>query len=262
MNRPLDGFTRESFCHEGSARTVYRRGSGPPVVVMHEMPGITPAVRRFAQRVADEGYTVFMPHLFGTPGKDYAAGYNGRELLRACVSREFSVFASRRASPITDWLRALCRQAHGELGGKGVGVVGMCITGNFGLALMADPTVIAPVLSQPSLPVGLSRRARSGLHVSEEQLRVAKRRTREEGLRVLGLRFTHDVLCPGARFERLRQELGNGFEAIEIDSSPGNDHGLPLTAHSVLARDFVDADGHPTGAALARVLQLFAETLR
>lgn len=258
---PLSSFERFDFEHADLRRTVYRAGMGPGVVVIHEVPGITPEVARFARRVADEGFTVMMPHLFGTPGKAYGDGYAAGQILRACVAREFHVLAAGHASPITDWLRALCRHAHAELGGPGVGVVGMCLTGNFALALMADPSVMAPVLSQPSLPFPFGATRRRGLHVADDQLAAARDRAERHDLRVLGLRFSHDWMCPRERFERLREIFGERFEAIEIDSGPGNAHGIPRSAHSVLARDLVDREGHPTAAALARVLTLFRETL-
>ena len=175
----LTGFTETSFEHDGRTRPVYRRGHGPGVVIMHEIPGITPAVRAFAERVADAGFTVFMPSLFGVPGKPFSVRYNAEELGRACVSREFAVLAARETSPITEWLRALCRSAHEELGGRGVGALGMCLTGNFALALMVDPWVMAPVLSQPSLPFPIGAERRRGLHVSDEQLVAIRRRAAE-----------------------------------------------------------------------------------
>ncbi len=256
----LRGFTEFSFAHDGSTRTVFRKGSGPGVVIMHEIPGITPEVQRFAERVAGDGFTVFMPHLFGTPGKAFSNTYAFGQMARACVSREFSLLAARGSSPICEWLRALCRHAHAELGGKGVGALGMCITGNFALALMVDEAVMAPVLSQPSLPVGLTANQRAALHLSDEDLSVVKRRA-ASGVGVLGLRFTHDPLCRAERFQHLRDELGDGFEGIEIDSSPGNPYGHSRLAHSVLTKDLVDEAGQPTRAALERVLSFFAERL-
>ena len=163
---------------------------------------------------------------------------------------------------LTRMLRALCLRLHEETGGPGVGAVGMCITGNFALALMVDPWLMAPVLSQPSLPFPTDKEARRGLHVSDDDLRVIQRRTREDGVKVLGLRFTGDPLCPKARFDRLRDELGAGFEGIEIDSRLGNPHGISPLAHSVLTEDLVDKAGHPTQRALHRVLALFDEKLR
>jgi dienelactone hydrolase len=257
----LEGYANFRFAHDGVEKTVYRLGSGPGVVIIHEVPGITPPVEAFATRVAEAGFTAFVPHLFGTPGKPLSAGYALGQMARACISREFHVLAAGESSPVTDWLRALCRHAHAECGGPGVGAIGMCLTGNFALSLMVDESVMAPVLSQPSLPFPVSRRHREGLHLSAAELETVRKRARA-GCGVLGMRFTADPLVPAERFERLRRELGSGFEAIEIDSSRGNPHGIARTAHSVVTNDLVDEAGHPTRAALDRVLAFFAERLR
>src|SRR5262249_23809055 len=115
----LPGFTESPFTHEGRTRTVFRRGSGPAVVVMTQIPGITPPVKAFAEGVPAAGFTVFMPHLFGPPGKPMTVPYALAQIARVCISREFRVLAARESSPITEWLRALCRSAHAEIGGKG-----------------------------------------------------------------------------------------------------------------------------------------------
>jgi dienelactone hydrolase len=256
----LPGFTESTFTHEGVSRTVYRRGTGPGVVIMPEIPGVTPQVTAFADRVADAGFTVFVASLFGTPGKPVSTPYALGQIARACISREFSVLAANASSPITEWLRALCRQVHAELGGKGVGAIGMCLTGNFALSLMVDDVVMAPVLSQPSLPFAIGAERRAGLHLSDADLARVKERV-AAGCPVLGLRFTGDMAVPPERFEHLRAELGAGFEAIEIDSSPGNPHGIRRNAHSVVTNDLVDREGHPTRRALDRVLSFFKERL-
>jgi dienelactone hydrolase len=258
---PLSGFEQSQF-HDGATTfPVYRTGTGPGVVIIHEIPGITPQVARFARRVADAGFTVVLPELFGTAGRRLSAGYLAESVARVCVRREFHVLARNGTSPIVEPLKALCRQLHAELGGPGVGALGMCLTGNFALAMMVDPVVAAPVLSQPSLPFGITASHRAALHLSEADLRCVKDRV-SQGARVLGLRFTHDLACPKARFDHLRRVLGEGFEAIEIDSGPGNAHGIPRYAHSVLTNDLVDREGHPTRAALDRVLGFFAERLK
>lgn len=256
----LQGFEIAPFTHAGVTRPIYRRGSGPGVVVMHEIPGITPEVAGFAIRVAEEGFSVFLPHMFGTPGRAFSLPYVAGQMARACISREFAVLAKGESSPITDWLRALCRHAHAECGGPGVGAIGMCLTGNFALSLMVDDAVMAPVLSQPSLPFGVSKAHRAALHLSDADLETVKKRVRQ-GCGVLGLRFTADPMCPKERFDTLRRELGEGFEAIEIDSGPGNPNGIPRTAHSVVTNDLVDEAGHPTRVALDRVLSVFRERL-
>ena len=257
----LEGFEIRPFTVEGGTRDVYLRGEGPGVVVMHEIPGITPEVARFARIVADEGFRVYLPQLFGTPDKPLSNGYLAQQMIRACIGREFSMLARRASSPITDWLRGLCREAHAECGGPGVGAIGMCLTGNFALALMVDDCVMAPVLSQPSMPLPVSKSHREALHVSDDALEIVRKRAKA-GCGVLGLRFTGDPLVPAERFARLRRELGAGFEGIEIDSSPGNPHQLPVSAHSVVTTELVDEAGHPTREALDRVLALFRSRLR
>ena len=261
MDSTLPGFTASPFTHEETTRTIFRRGEGPGVVIMTEIPGITPQVMLFAERVVAEGFTVFLPDLFGTPGKEFSLSYALGQIARACVRHEFSMLAARGSSPITIYLRALCRSVHAELGGKGVGAIGMCLTGNFALSLMVDPVVMAPVLSQPSLPFAIGKERRAGLHLSDADLAVVKQRT-AAGVTVLGMRFTSDPVCPGARFAHLREELGAGFEGIEIDSSRGNPHGIKRTAHSVVTTDLVDEAGHPTRVALDRVLAFFRERLQ
>ena len=151
----LAGFDRSTFSHGGQTRPVFSAGNGPGVIVIHEIPGITPEVSRFARWVVDAGFHVVMPSLFGVPGKPKSTGYILGSFARACISREFRCLAANRASPVTDWLRALCRDLHAEQGGPGVGAIGMCLTGNFALSLMMEPAMMAPVLAQPSLPLPL-----------------------------------------------------------------------------------------------------------
>lgn len=256
----MQGYTRNSFEYHDTRFPIYRRGQGPGVVILHEIPGITPQVRRFADRVADAGFTVVLPELFGTAERPLSLGYALSTAAHVCIRREFHVLARRHASPIVEPLRALCRQLHAELGGPGVGALGMCFTGNFALGMMVDPAVAAPVMSQPSLPFGISASHRRALHLSDAELRVIQDRV-ARGDKILGLRFSHDMACPKARFEHLRQALGAGFEAIEIDSSPGNPHGNSRFAHCVLTVDLVDREGHPTRAALERVLAFLHERL-
>lgn len=263
-NDALEDFTRTSFEHDGVERTVFRRGTGPAVIVMAEMPGITPKVAAFARRVVDLGCTVWMPVLFGTPGRAPSVGYTLRSIAPACVAKEFAAFVTGRTAPVTVWLRALAAHAHEECGGPGVGAIGMCFTGGFALGMMVDDRVLAPVLSQPSLPIAwpgpLGRKQRADVHLSPDDLARVKERT-ADGICVLGLRFTGDPFVKAERFETLRRELGDGFVAVEIDSSKGNPWDLPAAAHSVVTEHLVDYEGHPTRDALEQVLDLFRTRL-
>jgi len=255
----LSGFERREQTFLGKTKSVYYRGEGPPVVVMAEVPGLTPPVMAFARRVVERGMSVAVPDLFGKAGAPRSMLGIVGVMAHACISREFAVLAKHRASRVTEWLRALARSLH-EANGGPVGAVGMCLTGNFALTLCLDPWLMAPVLSQPSLPSGLSD-AKRALHATPAACQALKRRAEEEGLEVLGLRFTHDMLCPPERFDTLRELLGDRFEGIEIDSSPGNPHGHARTAHSVLTEDLIDEAGQPTRAALDRVLDFLEQRL-
>ncbi|MFZ0664650.1 MAG: dienelactone hydrolase family protein [Acidimicrobiales bacterium] len=260
MTNDLSGFTCEPFTAEGKSRDLYRTGSGPAVIVMSEVPGITPLVAEFGRKVASIGCTAVLPNMFGTPGKPPTVPYALQTMVHACISHEFSTMAAGRTSPITTWLRALARAEHERCGGPGVGAVGMCLTGGFALAMMVDDTVVAPVLSQPSLPFPIGAWRKRDLGISPADLARVKERA-EAGTTVLGLRFSGDPLCPPARFQRLSEELGEHFIAVELDSSAGNPHGHPKDAHSVLTEHLHDAVGTPTREALDQVLDFYKERL-
>jgi dienelactone hydrolase len=260
MPVPLTGFVVASFTHGGKTKPVYRAGTGPAVIVIHEMPGITPPVAAFGLRVAEAGFTAVLPSLFGTPGRPFSAAYALRQVVRGCVSREFTTLATGKTSPITAWLRALAADAHAGCGGPGVGVVGMCFTGGFALGMMVDDVVVAPALSQPSLPFPLGTNRKRSIGISAADL-VRVRERCEAGTCVMGMRFTGDWLVPAERFETLRRELGDRFIAVEIDSSPGNPHGNRRSAHSVLTVHLRDEPGHPTREALDGLMAFFRERL-
>ncbi len=236
------------------ARTVYRRGAGPAVIIIHEIPGLHPLVIRFADRVAAAGMTVFLPSLFGEPGRPVSVGYAFGEMFKEfCIRREFAVWRTGKSSPIVDWLRALAKKVHAECGGKGVGAVGMCFTGGYALAMMTEPSVVAPVLSQPSMPLAAgSKKRAAAIDVSPAEIVCAKDRFEKEDLSMIGLRFLGDAAVPDARFDTLKKTFGERFEAIEIDpkdSEPG-----PMGAHSVLTVNLQDRPGTPTKRAEERVI--------
>jgi dienelactone hydrolase len=259
VTNALAGFTETEFTADGSTRTVYRAGSGPGVVVMSEMPGITPKVAAFAQRVVDAGFTVAMPYLFGETGREPSVPYVLKSMTQGCISREFSTWALNRTSPIIDWLRALARDLHEQCGGPGVGAIGMCFTGNFALAMAVDDTMLAPVLSQPSLPFAAGKARKRALALSDTDLAAVAAR---EDLCVLAMRFTGDPAVPAERFQHLREVLGDRLIAIEIENRKGqNPYNFPRSAHSVVTEHLVDEPGNPTRDALDQVLKFFKERL-
>jgi dienelactone hydrolase len=263
---PLDDFTTREFTSNGRRRTVYELGTGPAVIVIAEMPGITPRVVEFARRIAAIGCTAVVPHLFGEPGQG-PFGTSGKpsmskmmkSFVPACISREFTVLATGKTSPVVDWLRALARDAHERCGGPGVGAIGMCFTGGFALAMATDDRLVAPVLSQPSLPLGITSKQRSSIDISADDLAIVKGRC-EAGLEVIGLRFHGDRFVPPERFDFLRRELGDAFVAIELPADAARAEST-APPHSVLTEHLVDEDGSPTRDALDRVLDLFRTRL-
>lgn len=252
----IAGFDQQPFAHEGINHTVYTSGAGPGIVLIHELPGLTEACIRLARKLVDASYRVYMPLLFGEAGKSAVL----RNTKHVCISREFKVFAANETSPIVNWLRAVCALAHRECGGPGVGAIGMCLTGNFVISLMADEHMLAPVSCQPSLPFHMGGRRRSALAVDPEELEKAKLRARN-GQKLLCFRFSNDFMSPEARFKRLEREFGDAFDGTRIDSSRGNEHHIKPRSHAVLTKDFVDREGHPTRAALEKVLSFFGERL-
>jgi dienelactone hydrolase len=243
---PLDGWAMSEFEAAGLRRQVYRKGTGPVVIVVHEIPGITPAVLRFAEDVVSSGFTVAMPNLVGTPGRQVSGRYLGSSMLSVCISREFTNLATNRTSPVIAWLRALARKLHAEVGGKGVGAVGMCFSGGFALGMMVDDIMIAPVLSQPSLPFAVGKKRAADLNLSPDDAAVVAQRA-ADGCQVLGLRFTGDKLV-GDRFASLRALIGDAFVAVELPSNSPKDH-------SVLTEQRDEES-------VQRVLSFFAEKLR
>lgn len=242
----LSDFEQRAVDFGGRSYDVFIAGEGPAVLVLPEIPGLTPDVADFARRLVSQGFTAWVPSLFGTPGKPVTNAYTLMSITRACVSRSFLAFARGKRAPIVDWLRHLGAIAHEESGGRGIGVVGMCFTGNFALALAIDDIVKVPVMSQPSLPFAISKRHKRDLHLAPEDLCVVKERTDEDELCVIGLRFTADPFVPAERFARLRAEFGDSFIGVEIDSSKGNDWGFDKQTHSVLTTEYSPDTDHPT----------------
>lgn len=246
----LTDFAAEQLAFGGEEKRVFWKGQGPAVVLMTEMPGITPEVADCARRFVDAGFTIAMPDLFGQAGRPRSTGYLVSSLAKACISREFVAFAVGRTSPVTTWLRQLVAEAH-RRAGAGVGVVGMCFTGGFALALAVDPTVKVAVMSQPALPMAIGAKRKADVGLSPEDLQVAAGRVAADEVCAIGLRFTGDAGVPADRFRRLERELGERFIGVELDSSPGNPHGFPKAAHSVLTDEY---GPEPTVAAFEMIV--------
>jgi dienelactone hydrolase len=259
----LSAYSRFEFRYGSWTRDVYRRGAGPAVIVVHEAPNIHELVIRFADRVAAAGHTVFLPSLTGTPEHAVTKGYVLGVMLKViCVQREFNFWSAGKSSPIVDWLRALARQVHGECGGRGVGAVGMCLTGGFALAMMTDPSVIAPVLSQPSMPAPINARNKASIDTSPEEIGIVKARLEKEDLSILALRFDGDPAVPRERFDYLRSCFGTRCETIELNAADAARNPLGGAPHSVLTAGIREDDpSGPTKRTEERVIRFLRDRL-
>lgn len=263
VDDPLEDFACRDIALNDVTKRVYVAGSGPAVIVMTEMPGISPHVARFARWVRDAGFTVYMPSLFGRDGAVPDADEGAAVFQRACVSAEFRAMASNDSSPVTQWLRALARLAHSECGGPGVGAIGMCFTGNFALSMMLEPAMLAPVLSQPSLPL----REPAGLEIAPEDLAAVRARLDADDLTVLAYRFKGDKICRAERFAAYAAALGERFIGRELPDEAANNDVSPFFArhvpfpHSVVTQHLIDQAGQPTSAARDEIITFFRTRL-
>jgi dienelactone hydrolase len=260
---PLDDFELRSIELEGVSKRVYVAGIGPAVIVLSEMPGISPHVARFSRWLRDAGFSVFMPSLFGRDGAVARAEEGLAVVKRACVSAEFRAFAANESSPVTGWLRSLARLAHQQCGGPGVGAIGMCFTGNFALTMMLEESMLAPVLCQPSLPLNDP----AGLEISPPELALIRERLDARDLTVMAYRFENDRHCRSQRFAAYSAALGERFVARVLPDAAANPAPPPFfdrvvaCPHSVVTAHLIDRAGEPTIAARDEILAFFATRL-
>src|SRR5438094_7929308 len=260
---PLEDFAARQITLGGVTKTVYVVGSGPAVIVMTEMPGISPQVARFSRWVRDAGFTVYMPSLFGRDGAVPDAEEGAAVFQKACVSAEFRAFSANQSSPVTQWLRGLARLAHEECGGPGVGAIGMCFTGNFALSMMLEPAMLAPVVCQPALPMDDP----AGMAMAPAELAYVRERLEREDLTVMAYRFEGDKHCKAQRFAAFSEALGQRFVARVLPDSAANPTTPPFfdkvvaSPHSVVTAHLIDEAGQPTIAARDEILSFFAHRL-
>ncbi|WP_460842565.1 dienelactone hydrolase family protein [Noviherbaspirillum agri] len=263
LNDTLDDFVPREITLDGVTKVVHVAGRGPAVIVMTEMPGISPHVARFSRWVRDAGFTVYMPSLFGRDGAVPSAEEGVVIFKRACVSAEFRAFAANKSSPVTVWLRALARLAHQECTGPGVGAIGMCFTGNFALTMMLEPAMLAPVLAQPSLPLDDP----AGLEIAPDELKAVRQRLDRENLTVMAYRFQGDRFCTAQRFATYSEALGDRFIPRVLPDSAANRDVPPFFQqvvggpHSVVTAHLIDEAGQPTIAARDEILCFFRQRL-
>jgi dienelactone hydrolase len=158
----------------------------------------------------------------------------------------------------------LARLAHEACGGPGVGAIGMCFTGNFALTMMLEPSVLAPVLCQPSLPLDDP----AGIEIAPDELHAVRRRLERDDLTVMAFRFDGDRFCKAQRFAAYAEALGDRFVARVLPDSAANRDSLApffedvvASPHSVVTAHLIDEAGQPTIAARDEILSFFAHRL-
>jgi len=270
MDPDIPGFLGFEFTDGDITHTVYRRGSGRAVLLMHELPGMTQECIEYANELA-QMFAVYMPLLFGKPYDNS----NVKFVPHICISKELAALSNGGGGTLVGWLRALGRKALQDCGGPGIGAIGMCLTGNFAIALMADETVLAPVASQPALPItaavpvlrAVMPGARAALGLTPEQLAAAKQRA-AQGVPLMCLRFSNDRISPAERFDALRTTFGTAFRPFlrhstkGIDASRDNPYGLKQNAHSVLTGEYnSDPPDNPMRQARDAVREFLKERL-
>ncbi len=247
----LEGFEQRPFSFtltngDTIQHDIYEKGTGPVIVILQELPGIYADTLKFADKMVAAGFRVVLPHLFGPLGK-FAIGRNVARLF--CVRREINIFARNQSSPVVEWLKALCRDARERYDVSGVGVIGMCLSGNFAISLMADDSVLASVASQPSLPLF----SQKSLHMSDADIAAVSQRLDSRGP-MLSFKFQGDKLCTQAKFDAIDSAFNGDKERIKLTQIPGNKHAL-LTAH------FIEGENSPTQQVLTEVIAYFSDKL-
>lgn len=253
----LPSFTSYEFAHKGLKHTVYQKGDNKsaPIVIIQELPGITPETVAFANRLISRGFQVFIPHLWGRVNK---AAEPLKNLAKLCISREINAIATHKSSLLSDWLVHLCRKIKADTHQPGVGLIGMCFSGGFVLSVMIDDSVIAPVMTQPAHLRGMMKKQeRQTLGAPAKDIEAARKRAEQDDVHLMGFRFTNDIMCPGARFDALEAVFGERFHRFEIDSSLFNSHWIPFTAHSVFTLNYVDKPEHPTRHAFDALVDFY-----
>jgi dienelactone hydrolase len=219
INAAIDGWKLLNPSVDGL--TVYVKGetSDPPILLLHEIPGLLPETVRFADQLVDHKYHVYMPLFFGSFSGRIGAV---RQMLEVCGGHDFNCLSADE-SPVVAKLKDLrdrIAEDHKDHKQR-MGIIGMCLTGGMPLSLVND-NVAAVVLSQPAVPFPLTDAKRHSLGADLGPITDPKNETA-----VLGIRFDKDCLAVSERFEDLQKKIESRLDLCVVTSK--DEH-----AHSVL----------------------------
>jgi dienelactone hydrolase len=237
------------------SKEVFRFGRGPAIIVLHELFGAGPTLFQFAHRLAVAGFEVYVPILFGKANHAEAPAYNVLQVMRVCLSREFASFSSGRSSPIADWVRLLGLEITQRTQQTHLGVVGLCLTGNFALTLACDDWVAASVVSEPALPFSMTSNGKKDLHLSPFEVALLKQRV-ANGFQILAFRFDGDGISPAERDANLRAVFSPGV------LGSGCLKPTRRGAHAVFTGDFDETPMSSTATALDELIAYLRRRLQ
>ncbi|MEQ1860909.1 MAG: hypothetical protein ABMA13_13320 [Chthoniobacteraceae bacterium] len=242
-----------------------RSRSGPPVLLLHEIPALSGSVLDLADRLGGKGYDVYVPLLWGSIDDDARSKSLAiRRLAWSVFSRDWRTIGGRVDRGIVGEMHALIvNRIARDHPGEPISVIGNCISGPVPLALAArmPRTVVAPVLSQPASP--FYPKADSGISpVDMERIRSLARRG--DAPQVLVYRFECDSASPSVRLARLKCELGS--DCIIDGTIPASlyvegDQMNPRS-HSVLSGCYLDGKPRSTRHAWNELLRFLDAKLR
>jgi dienelactone hydrolase len=268
----LAQFEPPHYAFLGSRFTVFTpRGAGsprtgPPIILLHEMPALSPDLLDLALRLSRNNYSVYVPLLWGKEDENAASRFVFfRHAFELRASSRWRAGIADVHRPILDDLAELCRKIIVEHPNQRIGVIGNCLTGIFPFALAARvPEVAAPIASQPTLPLTLSKSdwPKTGLS-SEDTRRLQERIRTEPNFQLLGFRFEEDLVSPAARFDTLKRQFHPRFVdgTIPVKYYHCRDE-MPRHPHAVLTECHMENPKLATSHAWQECLNFLAAKLR
>lgn len=252
----LDGFSRRPRAGPGWGEILVSVNDGKPVILLHEIPSITPEVMYLARVIAASGFRVYLPSFMGRPGRNPGIWDQTGALWKLCVNEAIGgLRRGEHTRPAAVGLRALAREISDDHGGAGVGIVGLCMTGGFALATATEPVIRASVACEPSLPISLPLTAQDGIDISPDDQKILAARMASGDLAAMLYRFQGDKISPCKRLGRCGELFGAGFASRCLPDAAADParKGFP-PHHCVVTNHLVEAQGSLTLAARDEIL--------
>ena len=207
----------------------------PRVILMHEIYGLNKECIEFADRLHNDGFSVYLPLFFGELGET-----DTRRGLKFCLSKEFMKFSGENGESQTiSWLRGLCRHLKSDADGK-IGVIGMCMSGGFALAMAVEDGVAAPVMGHPTRAFrrGGANTNPKIIGISERTVDYACNEIIRQDKKIMGFRLPFDQFSPNRIMDRLDDRLGDRLEVFQPKAFECFRNGPNPFKHSLLTSSY------------------------